>query len=195
MLGNVFQMLYNTVDSIVVGNYVGKEALAAVGGGTSTTINLVIGFFTGLASGATVIISQHFGARDQEGVVRGVHTAMALAVAAGAAMTLVGLALAPALLRIMHTPEETMADSTAYLRVVFLAMIPSMVYNVGSGVLRAVGDSRRPLYFLIAACLVNVVLDVLFGFAVTPLNQAMLQLELLLEADRTGELDRGVLER
>ena len=162
MLGTLFQQLYNTVDAMVLGRFVGKEALAAVGGSAAQILNLLIGFFVGLSSGATVIISQHFGARDQEGVVRGVHTAMALAVAAGAAMTLVGLALAPALLRIMHTPEETMADSTAYLRVVFLAMIPSMVYNVGSGVLRAVGDSRRPLYFLIAACLVNVVLDVLF---------------------------------
>ena len=162
MLGTLFQQLYNTVDAVVVGQFVGTQALAAVGGSSSQIVNLFIGFFVGLSSGATVIVSQYFGAREDEGVSRAVHTAMALAFIAGAVMTVVGLVFAPALLEMMNTTEDTMADSTLYLRIVFLSMIPSMVYNVGSSILRAIGDSRSPLYFLAAACLVNVALDLAF---------------------------------
>ncbi len=162
MLGTLFQQLYNTVDAVVVGQFVGTQALAAVGGSSSQIVNLFIGFFVGLSSGATVIVSQYFGAREDKGVSRAVHTAMALAFIAGAIMTVVGLVLAPAMLEIMNTTEDTFADSTLYLRIVFLSMIPSMVYNVGSSILRAIGDSRSPLYFLAAACLVNVVLDLAF---------------------------------
>ena len=162
MLGTLFQQLYNTVDAVVVGQFVGTQALAAVGGSSSQIVNLFIGFFVGLSSGATVIVSQYFGAREDKGVSRAVHTAMALAFTAGAVMTVVGLVFAPAMLEIMNTTEDTMADSTLYLRIVFLSMIPSMVYNVGSSILRAIGDSRSPLYFLAAACLVNVVLDLVF---------------------------------
>lgn len=162
MLGTLFQQLYNTVDAVVVGQFVGTQALAAVGGSSSQIVNLFIGFFVGLSSGATVIVSQYFGAREDKGVSRAVHTAMALAFIAGAVMTVVGLVLAPAMLEIMNTTEDTLADSTLYLRIVFLSMIPSMVYNVGSSILRAIGDSRSPLYFLAAACLVNVVLDLVF---------------------------------
>ena len=162
MLGTLFQQLYNTVDAVVVGQFVGTQALAAVGGSSSQIVNLFIGFFVGLSSGATVIVSQYFGAREDKGVSRAVHTAMALAFIAGAVMTVVGLVFAPAMLEIMNTTEDTMADSTLYLRIVFLSMIPSMVYNVGSSILRAIGDSRSPLYFLAAACLVNVVLDLAF---------------------------------
>ncbi len=162
MLGTLFQQLYNTVDTVVVGNFVGTQALAAVGGSSSQIVNLIIGFFVGLSSGATVIVSQYFGAREDDGVSRSVHTAMALALIAGALMTVIGLVFAPTMLELMDTPADTMADSTTYLRIVFLSMIPSMVYNVGSSILRAIGDSRRPLYFLAAACLVNVVLDLAF---------------------------------
>ena len=162
MLGTLFQQLYNTVDAVVVGQFVGTQALAAVGGSSSQIVNLFIGFFVGLSSGATVIVSQYFGAREDKGVSRAVHTAMALAFIAGAVMTVVGLVFAPAMLEIMNTTEDTIADSTLYLRIVFLSMIPSMVYNVGSSILRAIGDSRSPLYFLAAACLVNVVLDLAF---------------------------------
>lgn len=162
MLGTLFQQLYNTVDAVVVGQFVGTQALAAVGGSSSQIVNLFIGFFVGLSSGATVIVSQYFGAREDKGVSRAVHTAMALAFIAGAVMTVAGLVFAPAMLEIMNTTEDTMADSTLYLRIVFLSMIPSMVYNVGSSILRAIGDSRSPLYFLAAACLVNVVLDLAF---------------------------------
>lgn len=162
MLGTLFQQLYNTVDAVVVGQFVGTQALAAVGGSSSQIVNLFIGFFVGLSSGATVIVSQYFGAREDKGVSRAVHTAMALAFIAGAVMTVAGLVFAPAMLEIMNTTEDTLADSTLYLRIVFLSMIPSMVYNVGSSILRAIGDSRSPLYFLAAACLVNVVLDLAF---------------------------------
>lgn len=162
MLGTLFQQLYNTVDAVVVGQFVGTQALAAVGGSSSQIVNLFIGFFVGLSSGATVIVSQYFGAREDKGVSRAVHTAMALAFIAGAVMTVAGLVFAPAMLEIMNTTEDTIADSTLYLRIVFLSMIPSMVYNVGSSILRAIGDSRSPLYFLAAACLVNVVLDLAF---------------------------------
>ena len=162
MLGTLFQQLYNTVDTVIVGQFVGTQALAAVGGSAAQILNLIIGFFVGVSSGATVIVSQYFGAHDDDGVHRAVHTAMALAVIGGAIMTVLGLVLAPTLLRWMDTPVDTMEDSTLYLRIVFLAMIPGMIYNVGASIQRAVGDSRRPLYFLIICCLVNVALDLLF---------------------------------
>ncbi|MBE5806851.1 MAG: MATE family efflux transporter [Clostridiales bacterium] len=162
LLGTLFQQLYNTADAIVVGRFVGKEALASVGGSTAQIYNLLIGFFVGLSSGASVIISQFFGANDERGVHRALHTAMALSVAAGLVMTALGLIFAPGLLRLMNTPEDILEHSTDYLRIVFLAMVPAMIYNVGSGVLRALGDSRRPLMFLIASCLSNVALDIVF---------------------------------
>lgn len=162
MFGTFFQQLYNTVDAVIVGQFESKQALAAVGGSAAQILNLLIGFFVGLASGATVIVSQFYGADERENVSKAVHTAMTLAIVGGAVMTVLGLVLAPWLLRIMNTPADTIEQSTIYLRIVFLAMIPNMIYNVGSGILRAVGDSRRPLYFLIVCCLANVVLDVLF---------------------------------
>lgn len=162
MLGTLFQQLYNTVDAVIVGQFVGKEALAAVGGSAAQILNLIIGFFVGLSSGATVIVSQFYGAQEDDGVSRAVHTAMTLAMVGGAVMTVLGLIFAPTLLRWMNTPEDTMAESTLYLRVVFLAMIPGMIYNVGSGIQRAVGDSKRPLFFLIICCIVNMALDLVF---------------------------------
>ena len=162
LLGTFFQQLYNTADAMIVGKYVGKEALAAVGGTTGNLINLIVGFFIGLSSGATVILSQFFGARDDRNVFRSVHTAMALAVCFGLFLTVAGLLLSPLMLRWMNTPEEVMEPALQYLRIYFLGMIPSLIYNIGSGLLRAVGDSRRPLYFLMAACLTNIILDLLF---------------------------------
>lgn len=165
LLGTLFQQMYNTVDAVIVGRFVGKEALAAVGGSAAQILNLIIGFFVGLSSGATVIVSQFYGADEKDGVSRAVHTGIMIAVAGGALMTIIGLLLAPTLLRWMNTPADTLAESTMYLRIVFLSMIPAMVYNIGSGILRAVGDSKRPLYFLIICCLVNVVLDLVFVLA------------------------------
>ena len=162
LLGTFFQQLYNTADAMIVGKYVSKQALAAVGGATGNLINLIVGFFIGLASGATVIISQFFGARQDRQVSRTVHTALAMAVAAGIFLTVVGLLLAPWMLTLLDTPQDVMVPALIYIRIYFLGMVPSLIYNVGSGILRAVGDSRRPLYFLIVACLTNIVLDVLF---------------------------------
>ena len=161
LLGTFFQQLYNTADAMIVGKYVGKQALAAVGGSTGNLINLIVGFFVGLASGATVIISQFFGARQEKDVSRTVHTAMALAIAGGLMLTALGYWLSPTLLQWMNTPEDVMGPAVTYIRIYFLGMVPSLIYNIGSGVLRAVGDSRRPLFFLIAACMTNIVLDLL----------------------------------
>lgn len=161
LLGTFFQQLYNTVDAMIVGQSVGKEALAAVGGTTGTLINLLLGFFVGLSSGATVIISQYYGARSAEGVSQTVHTAAAMSLLFGALLTAVGIPLSPVLLAWMDTPEDVLPHALPYLRIYFAGMIPSLIYNVGSGILRAVGDSKRPLYFLIAACLTNIVLDLL----------------------------------
>ena len=161
LLGTFFQQLYNTVDAMIVGKAVGKEALAAVGGATGNLINLLVGFFVGISSGATVIISQYYGARRDEDVSRAVHTAAAVALLFGAGLTGIGLILSPALLSMMRTPETVLPHATAYLRIYFLGMIPQMIYNMGSGILRAIGDSRRPLFFLVAACMTNIVLDVI----------------------------------
>ena len=161
VLGTFFQQLYNTADAIIVGQAVGKEALAAVGGSTGTLINLLVGFFVGLASGASVIIAQLFGARRAQDVSRAVHTTIALALSSGALLTAVGLLCAGGILELMGTPQEVMAYALPYLNIYFLGMIPQLVYNIGSGVLRAVGDSRRPMLFLICAALTNLVLDIL----------------------------------
>lgn len=161
VLGTFFQQLYNTADAIIVGKAVGKEALAAVGGSTGTLINLLVGFFVGLASGASVIIAQLFGARQAQDVSRAVHTTIALALSSGALLTAVGLLCAGGILDMMGTPQEVMTYALPYLNIYFLGMIPQLVYNIGSGVLRAVGDSRRPMLFLICAALTNIVLDIL----------------------------------
>ncbi len=160
VLGTFFQQLYNTADAIIVGKFVGKEALAAVGGTTGTLINLLVGFFVGLSSGASVIISQFFGARRPDDVSRAVHTTMALALASGAALTVLGIWSSRAVLVMMGTPEDVLGHAVTYINIYFLGMIPSLIYNIGSGILRAVGDSRRPLFFLISATMTNIVLDV-----------------------------------
>ncbi|MBD5487245.1 MAG: MATE family efflux transporter [Lachnospiraceae bacterium] len=162
LFGTFFQQLYNTTDAVIVGQFVGKEALAAVGGPAATLINLLIGFFTGLSSGATVIISQYYGAKKQDDVKNTVHTAVALSIAGGAVIMILGLLFSGAALRAMNTPEEILSLSVVYMRVYFMGVIPSLIYNMGSGILRAVGDSKRPLYFLILSCITNIILDILF---------------------------------
>lgn len=161
VLGTFFQQLYNTADAIIVGKAVGKEALAAVGGSTGTLISLLVGFFVGLASGASVIIAQLFGARQGQDVSRAVHTTMAMAISSGALLTAAGLLCSRVILTWMGTPQEVMVYALPYLEIYFLGMIPQLVYNIGSGVLRAVGDSRRPMIFLICAAMTNIVLDIL----------------------------------
>lgn len=161
LFGTFFQQFYSTVDTIIVGRWVGKGALAAVGT-TGPLVNLLVGFFTGLASGAGVVISQAYGGKDGERVNRGVHTALALSLVMGAAFTVLGILISPGILRLMNTPEDVLAPSVGYIRVYFVGMIPTLIYNMGTAVLRSVGDSRRPLYFLIASSLLNIVLDIVF---------------------------------
>lgn len=162
LLGTFFQQLYNTADAIIVGKFCGKEALAAVGGATGSLINLLVGFFVGLSSGASVIISQFYGARKGEDVSRAVHTTVALAVTSGALLTVIGLLFSEKILVLMGTPADVLVHAVSYLKIYFLGMIPQLLYNIGSGVLRAMGDSRRPMAFLICAAMTNIVLDVLF---------------------------------
>ncbi len=162
LLGTLFQQFYNTVDAIIVGNFVGAHALAAVGGSPALIINLAVGFFVGLASGATVIISHYYGAGDREGLSKTVHTAVAFCLLSGALLTAAGWLLAPAALRLVHTPEDIFAESLTYLRIYFLGTTFMLLFNVGSGILRAVGDSKHPLYYLITCALLNVALDLVF---------------------------------
>ena len=170
-LGTFFQQMYNTVDALVVGNFVGMNALGAVGGATASVINLILGFFVGVSSGATVVIAQQYGAGNRETLSRVVHTTAALSLVTGAVLTVVGVLFVPGTLTLLHQPEELMADSITYLRIYFAGILPTLLYNVGAGVLRAVGDSRRPMIYLIVCCAVNVVLDLLL-VAVIPLGVA-----------------------
>ena len=159
LFGTFFQQLYNTVDAVIVGRFVGKEALAAVGGSTGTLINLLVGFFVGLSSGATVIISQFYGGGREKRVSEAVHTAIAFSLACGVGLMVIGIAASPIALRAMVTPYDIMQYSLSYIRIYFLGIIPNLVYNMGAGILRAIGDSKRPLYYLMASCFTNIVLD------------------------------------
>lgn len=161
-LGTLFQQLYNTVDAIIVGRFVGKAALASVGGSASVLSNMVIGFFTGLSAGAAVIISQFYGAGDSKNLNKSLHTAYAFSLIASVFVALIGCLLTPWMLRTMNTPAEIMTDSILYLRIYFVGTIAMLNYNMGSGIMRALGDSKRPLYFLIVCCFLNIGLDILF---------------------------------
>ena len=162
LLGTFFQQLYNTIDSVIVGQFVGKEALAAVGGSSAQIVAFVVGFFTGLSSGASVTIAQFFGAKDALSANKGLHTAYAIAAFGGLILTVSGIILTPFLLEMMNTPADIIADSSVYLRIYFSGIVFVLIYNMGSAILRAAGDSRRPLYYLIVCCIINIVLDVLF---------------------------------
>ena len=162
LLGTFFQQLYNTIDSVIVGQFVGKEALASVGGSSAQIVSLVVGFFTGLSSGAAVVISQFVGARKEETANAGLHTAYAIAAAGGIALTLIGILTAPFLLRLMNTPADTMDGSLTYLQIYFAGILFVLIYNMGSAVLRAAGDSKTPLYILIICCVINILLDMAF---------------------------------
>lgn len=161
LFGTFFQQLYNTADAMIVGKFVGKEALSAVGGTTGTLINLLVGFFVGMSSGAAVVVSQYYGARQDEYVRKTVHTSFCMALIGGVFLMVVGLVFAPAAIRAMGAPEDIMAYSVTYLRIYFLGVIGNLVYNMGAAILRAVGDSRRPLYFLIISCITNIILDII----------------------------------
>lgn len=161
MLGNLFQQLYNTVDSLIVGNFVSKQALAAVGC-TGPIINTLIGLFSGLATGASVVISQYYGARDNEKLGEAVHTTVMLTLVTCVLLTVVGVWATPYMLMLMDTPPDVIGEAELYLRIYFGGVAGLLLYNIGSGILRAVGDSTRPLYFLIFSAVMNTVLDLFF---------------------------------
>ena len=161
LLGNLFQQMYNTVDSLIVGNFLGSSALAAVSS-SGSLINMLIGFLSGIATGAGVIVSRYFGANDAKDVHRAVHTMVAFGLVTGVGMGAVGGLLSPQILVWMGTPESVFAESVAYLQIYFLGSLGFVMYNILVGVLQAVGDSRHPLYYLMASSVINLVLDVLF---------------------------------
>ena len=196
LIGNIFQQLYNTVDTWVVGRFVSNEAYAAVGT-NGPIINMLIGFFMGLSSGAGVVISQYYGAKRYEDVSRTVHTALTMTVIMGILFTGIGQFMTPYMLTLMKTPANVLPESTAYLRIIFSGIMGLMIYNIGSGILRAVGDSKRPFYFLVVCAVMNTVLDLLFvlvldmgvrGVALaTILSQATSALLVIITLLRTGE--------
>lgn len=160
VVGTLFQQLYNTVDAVIVGRFVGKAALASVGGSAAVLTYQVVMFFTSLANGAAVVISQFYGAKNAQRLHAALHTAAAFAIIASVIISVIGFLATPALLAVMKTPEDIMADSIGYLRIYFLGITAMLVYNMGSGIMRAVGDSKRPLYYLIICCILNIILDI-----------------------------------
>ena len=161
MLGNAFQMLYNTVDSIIVGNFVSKQALAAIGS-TTVIVNMIVFFFNGFSVGAGVVIGQLFGAGLNDRLHRAVETAMAATFLLSLFFTVTGVLSVGPLLRFMATPEDVFDDAALYLRIYIGGISGLLIYNMGSAVLRAVGDSVRPLYFLILTSILNIILDLFF---------------------------------
>ena len=160
VIGTFFQQIYNTADSIIVGRFVGKEALAAVGGSVNKIVNLMVEVFVGLTSGAAVIVAQFYGAGDRKNLDRTIHTSYAFALTVGILTGLLGIFVSEPVLRLMKTPEELMTDSTIYLHIYFLGIVFNVVYNMGASILRAMGDSRRPLYVLMISCGINILLDI-----------------------------------
>lgn len=164
MLGNIFQMLYNTVDSIVVGNYVGTQALAAVGS-TTMIVNMLVFFFNGFSVGAGVVIGQSFGAKDTAKLHDTIETTMTTTFVLCVSFTIIGILGVKPMLRFMSTPDDVFDEATTYLRIYFAGITGLLIYNMGSGILRAVGDTTRPLYFLILTSVLNIILDLVFVLA------------------------------
>lgn len=160
-LGNLFQQLYNTVDSLIVGNFLGSDALAAVSS-SGSLIFLLVGFFNGIAMGAGVVISKYFGAKDYDNLKKAVHTDVAFGLAAGLLLMGIGIFLAPQILVWMGTPESVLPNSIVYFRTYFAGSLAFVMYNIVMGILQAVGDSKYPLYYLIFSSIINVALDLLF---------------------------------
>ena len=160
-LSNLFQQLYNAVDSLIVGKFIGQQALAAVSS-SGSLIMLLVGFINGLSMGAGVLIARYYGAQDDSHVERAVHTTVALGVAAGGILTVLGVILTPQILRWIGTPSDVIDNSILYFRIYFLGSSAVVLYNMAASILQSVGDSRSPMKYLIAASLTNVALDLLF---------------------------------
>ena len=161
LVGNIFQQLYNTVDALIVGNFIGKDALAAVSS-SGSLIFLMVGFFNGIAMGAGVSISRYYGAKRYDDMQESIHTDIAFGLTAGVLLTIIGVILTPHILALIGVPESVMPNSVAYFRTYFSGVITIVMYNIAVGILQAVGDSRHPLYYLIISSFTNVVLDLLF---------------------------------
>ena len=161
LLGNIFQQFYNTFDSWCVGNFIGENALAAVSS-SGSLIFMLVGFFNGVAMGAGVIIARYYGARDFAAMRRAIHTDVAFGLAAGVALSVIGVVFSPTILRWMGTPEEVMPQSVSYFRFYFCGAVFTVMYNIFVGILHALGDSRHPLIYLMVSTVVNIVLDLLF---------------------------------
>lgn len=199
LLGNIFQMLYNTVDTLVVGNYVSTQALAAVGS-TTMVVNIAVFFFNGFSVGASVVIGQEYGAKNLKVLHEAVETTIAMTLIAGVLFTAAGMLTVRPMLLLMATPEDVVRDATVYLQIYFAGISGLLIYNMGSGILRAVGDSRRPLYFLILTSLLNIALDLFFvlklgmgigGVAIaTILSQFLSAALILLLLSRTKDIYR-----
>lgn len=157
-VGNLFQQLYNTADSLIVGNFLGSNALAAVSS-SGNLIFLMVGFFNGIAIGAGVVIARYFGARDIENMQRAIHTTVAFGIVSSVILTVVGVALAPQILIWMDTPANVLPESVTYFRIYFMGSLGLVMYNIFVGILQAVGDSKHPLYYLIVSSIINVVMD------------------------------------
>ena len=157
-LGNLFQQLYNTADSLIVGNFLGSNALAAVSS-SGNLIFLLVGFFNGIAIGAGVVIARYYGAGRHGDVQKAIHTTIAFGLAAGVVLTVIGVVLAPIILVWMGTPADVLPKSTVYFRTYFAGSLSFVMYNVFVGILQSVGDSRHPLVYLIISSLINIVLD------------------------------------
>ena len=161
LLGNIFQQFYNAADTVIVGKFVGREALAAVGS-SGALINLLVSILMGVAVGAGVVVSRYYGAKQYTEMRATIHTTIAFGLISGAAMSVLGVAITPVILRWMQTPESVMANSVLYFRIYFAGVLTTVMYNIGSGIYRALGDSKRPLYFLIISTIINIILDLLF---------------------------------
>lgn len=204
LIGNLFQQLYNTVDAYVVGNFVSKQALAAVGA-SSPIINMLIGFFMGLATGAGVIIAQYYGANDYKRLSKAVHSSAALTLVMAVFLTALGVLGTKPLLHLIGIPKDVFPESATYLTIYFSGIVFALIYNMGAGILRAIGDSKRPLYFLVDACMTNIILDQVFvrvfkwgvagvGIA-TLISQALSAILVLIILIRSDEVYRLEIKR
>ncbi len=161
LVGNVFQQMYNTVDTWVVGNFTTNEAYSAVGS-VGPVINMLIGIFLGLSSGAGVVVSQFYGAKQYDKVHNAVHTSITLTFIMAVIFTILGIVMTPFMLQLMKMPEEVIPEAKTYLTIYFAGVTGLMIYNMGAGILRAIGDSKRPFYFLVVSAIINTVLDLVF---------------------------------
>lgn len=162
LFGTFFQQLYNTIDAVLVGQFVGKEALSAVSGAPAMIVSLIVGFFTGLASGATVSISQYYGSGDLNSVSATTHTAILFSTIGAIVLTVFGYFGSSWFLDLCRVPDDIFEESLVYMQIFFLGLLATFIYNIGAGILRAIGDSKRPFYFLIVGCILNIILDIIF---------------------------------